>query len=234
MSVGGSLGEDGGLPGRRRKHRPVLRNLPRKLPEGGHVDNAPWLSDIHSMPDASANKRDWYDRLITLLGLDECRNDRILGISEQDLGPTNPAWREARAELCRLPDGTRQVVLRFRTTDRPAIGLIRCDQANARTLGQFLSEAERRSPIKSGEPSGAPGILASIAAAISPKPVIVGMDPLPAPHPLLRFSLELRSARHLGPCLRASFRGRGGIVANDAPWNERELHFWRRIEAALD
>ena len=185
------------------------------------------------MPDAPANRRDWYDRLITLLGLDECRNDRILGISEQDLGPNNPSSRQTRAELCRLPDGTRQVVLRFHAADRPAIGLLRCDQANARILSQFLSEAERRSPFKRGEPDADHGFLSSIAAAIAPKPVIVGMDPLPAPHPLLRFTLELRSARHLGPFLRASFRGRGGIVANDAPWNERELHFWRRIEAAL-
>lgn len=98
---------------------------------------------------------DWYEKVISVLGLAEWRTDCLFGVIEQALDGLDGLQRnvplqgaeEVRVCLNRLPDGRRLLMFRFGPLSEGGLWPLPCSQANAAVLEGFLRRAETFVPV---------------------------------------------------------------------------------------
>lgn len=126
---------------------------------------------------------DGYDRLLTGLGLDSIREDRLFGVPFREFPPLPFAMGpgELSPTLCRLPDGRTQMVFRTVSMGDAWIGFLPCTPGNRDCLQRFLQQvgALGKDPVPDAHP---PGFWAPILRVFRPARVLVAMDPLPDRH----------------------------------------------------
>lgn len=177
---------------------------------------------------------DWYDRLISALGLDAHRLDRLLGGVEQELLTLSPpdAWRPLEVSLNRLMDGRRLLVFRVVDSDGGLYRFFPCSRANAKVLGDFLRRAESHLT-----PAGAPeipraGMLASVLDCLTPAQPVEVMAPLPDRHLETTIELRLLATRHGGHCLLFVMRGPGSHYRHRCRWSQAVAANWHSLLAS--
>ncbi len=126
---------------------------------------------------------DLYDKLISALGLDSLRNDRLLGVPLREFPPLAFAGGhgELSPTLCRLPDGRTQMVFKTASSGDHWIGFLPCTPGNRDCLERFLQQmgAVGTDPVLEANP---PGFFARFLGVFRPARVLVAMDPLPDRH----------------------------------------------------
>jgi len=164
---------------------------------------------------------DWFDRLISLLGLDASRTDRIVGTLEREilelsLNSQRPA---VKVGLYRLPDDRRQLVFQLGTQ---WVGFLPCSRGNEKVLADFLGRAQRYLPPDSTAPKPAPpGVFRRMAGVLARSRRLEAMGPLPDSHLRVSVGLELLEIddSHL---LSFIIRGPRGMLRERIAWT-REL-----------
>lgn len=156
---------------------------------------------------------DAYDQLIHLLGLDDCRLDRILGRPIRQIGTFSGAPRYQHSpvtiSLCELPDGRLQWGFEW-NSQGPELGMIPLSPRNRDSLKAAIQEARRLMTESHRPMGGSVGLLRRFAHRLTGRPVAdFGRLPDAAPH--LGCSLQIRWFEHCGLFLVFRFHGRGRV-----------------------
>ncbi|MFO1460709.1 MAG: hypothetical protein U1G08_15050 [Verrucomicrobiota bacterium] len=126
---------------------------------------------------------DWYDRLLTGLGLDSIRNDRLLGVPLREFPPLafSNGHGELSPTLCQLPDGRTQIVFKTVSAGDHWIGFFPCTPGNRDCLQRFLQQSGDvgTDPVPDAHP---PGFWPRFLGLFRPSRMLVAMDPLPDRH----------------------------------------------------
>jgi hypothetical protein len=125
---------------------------------------------------------DLYDKLISVLGLDDIRTDHLFGKILREFPELEFSDGPGRVtpSLCRLPDGRTQLVFRVASVGDHWVGFLPCSAANLTLLDAFLTRARRHFP-EPGSGLRNSGLVARLVRAINPG------DPLETmPNPLDR------------------------------------------------
>lgn len=178
---------------------------------------------------------DWYDKLISLLGLDGIRTDRLLGVEERRFPPMLPegVTPSIIPSLARLPDGRRQIVFNVAGPGESWAGFLPCSPGNAAVLAGFLGRARAHLPAAAARPeppSGAFAMLRNLSKAVT---VLGEMDPLPDRHLETGIALKLIAGSGRGPWLEFSIRGPRGLWLRRLAWTPALAARWDDIHAAV-
>lgn len=126
---------------------------------------------------------DWYDRLLTRLGLDSVRNDQLLGVPLREFTPLEFSNSPGvlKPSLCSLPDGRTQIVFQVAASGDRWVGFLPCSTENLRRLEEFLERAQ--SPgIGTVEPRREMTFARRMLRPFCPARVLVAITPLPDRH----------------------------------------------------
>ena len=160
---------------------------------------------------------DWYDKLISLLGLDPIRRDVLFGTPLHSF----PEWTfrrsagTARPSLCQLPDGRTQLVFELRCVDTPWVGFIPASARNLTAVEDFLGQVDA----------------ATVAERGTQWPRKVVMAPLPDRN--LDSVVELAwDASHAGGArLEFTIRGPRGYLRQELDWTPALAADWKELLA---
>lgn len=183
---------------------------------------------------------DWYDKVISALGLDESRTDRVFGVLEQELDGLDALQRnvplqgpeEVRVCLNRLPEGRRLLMFRFGPQSEGSLWPVPCSQANAAGLEEFLQQAETFPPMD--RPAGSRGsALRGFRKWLAPDRPVVTMAPLLHRHCEVRIMLRLLSDPSGGHSLQFLGRAARGRCKYTWRWSPAVVASWQRISSSL-
>ena len=146
---------------------------------------------------------DWYDKLISVLGLDPIRQDVMFGTP---IGAF-PEWTfrdsggTARPSLCQLPDGRAQLVFELRCGRTPWVGFLPASARNLAAFGEFLGR-----------------IPAPCASTAIPSSETLEMAPLLDRYLDSVIELSWRAVAGGGPRLGFTIRGPRGYLRQELDW----------------
>lgn len=184
-----------------------------------------YLNTFHVMAD-------WYDKLISLLGLGECRTERLVGVVEREVAGLEAlrAGRGVRAGVHRLPDGRRVLMLRLAQSRGDLGWPIPCSRGNAEVLGGFLARARAHL----GPPSDSnAGWLQELQSWLRPRPPLEIMPPLPHAHLDCRIELRLVAPAVGGPVLELWAHGPRVRAHRSWRWSAAVAGSWQQLLTAV-
>ncbi len=177
---------------------------------------------------------DWYDKVISALGLDENRTDRLFGVLEQELDGLDAlqGGQEVGVSLNRFPDGRRLLLFRFGPQSEGSLWPVPCSQANAAVMEEFLRRAETFLAVD--RPAGPTGsVLGRFRERLAPDRSVVTMSPLPDLHLEVRIGLRLMAEPSGGHSLEFQGRAAGGRCEHSWPWSPAVVASGYRVLSSL-
>ena len=178
---------------------------------------------------------DSYDKVISALGLDGCRTDRLFGVVEHELSGLDvlQGREDVRVSLNRLPDARRLLLFQFGPRSEGALWPIPCSRANADALGGFLRRAETHLPRMGLPELPGPGMLEKMLEWFMPRQRVEIMPRLVHSYLDCRIELHLLACRSGGHSLRLVARGSRCRFDRSWQWSRSLAAGWRGILAAL-
>ena len=177
---------------------------------------------------------DGYDKVISALGLDECRTDRRFGVLEQELDGLDALQGAVAVCVClnRLPNGRRLVLLRFGPRSEGSLWPVPCSQANAAVIEEFLHRAETFLPVDRA--AGSKGsVLGEFRKRLVPDRPVVTMAPLLHRHLEVHIGLRFLADRSGGHSLQFLGRADRGRCKHTWRWSPAVVASWHRISSSL-
>ena len=177
---------------------------------------------------------DWYDKVVSALGLDECRTDRLFGVLEQELDGLDALQGAVAVCVCldRLPNGRRLLMFRFGPRSEGSLWPVPVSQANAAVLEEFLRRAETFLPMD--RPAGSKGsVLMGIRKGLTPARPVATMAPLLHRHFEVRIGLRLLADRSGGHSLQFLGRAARGRCKHTWRWSPAVVASWHQISSSL-
>ena len=177
---------------------------------------------------------DCYDKVVTTLGLDECRTDRLFGVLEQELDGLDALQGAVAVCVCRnrLPDGRRLLMFRFGPRSEGSLWPVPGSHANAAVLDEFLRRAETFLPMD--RPASSKGsVLGGFGKWLAPDRPVVTMAPLLHRHFEVQVGLRLLAGRSGGHSLQFWGRAARGRCKHTWRWSPAVVASWHRISSSL-
>ena len=177
---------------------------------------------------------DWYDKVISALGLDECRKDRLFGVLDRELDGLDALQGAVAVCVClnRLPNGRRLLMFGFGPRSEGSLWPVPCSQANAAVMEEFLRRAETFLAVE--RPASSKGsVLGRFRKRVAPDRPVVTMSPLPDLHVEVRIMLRLLADPSGGHSLQFQGRAAGGRCEHTWPWSPAVVASWYRVLSSL-
>jgi hypothetical protein len=177
----------------------------------------------------------WYDKLISTLGLDGHRTDRLFGVAEHEVIGLEAlqAGELTRVSLNRLLDGRRLLLFQFGPYQEGALWPMPCSRANAETLGGFLCGMESYLPPAGATEDSRRGAGRGLRNWLAPGRPVAVMPPLPDRHYDVQIKFQLQ-ANHGGyHSLEMLGRAQGGRCRYYWRWSRALAADWQKILAVL-
>ena len=178
---------------------------------------------------------DWYDTLISALGLDGHRTDVLLGIAEQDVtGLESLQARElTRVSLNRLRDGRRLLMFQFGPYAEGCLWPMPCSRGNAEALGEFLYRTQSYLPAADVTDASRKKVVEGFREWVTKGRPIESMSSLPDRHFDAKIELRLLADQRGNHTLELAGRARGGRYNSRWKWSHATASAWQKILAAL-
>jgi len=179
---------------------------------------------------------DWYDKVISALGLDKCRTDRLCGIVDREVVELDPPqWNQpVRVTLNRMSDGRRILMFQVGAFSEGELWPMPCSNGNAKALREFLSRAENHLPPVGAPESPKPSEFGGIRGRLSRGQPVEAMPRLPHRHLDGKVDLRLLVNRRGGHFLVMTARGSRCRFDYCWRWSRSLATQWQKVLAALE
>jgi hypothetical protein len=178
---------------------------------------------------------DWYDKVISALGLDGHRTDRLFGTVEQEVTGLEAlqACELTRVTLNRLSDRRRLLLFQFGSYADGSLWPMPCSRANAEAVGGFLFRAQSYLPARDVPEVSRKGVVEGFRAWLTTGRPVERMASLPHRHFDARIELRLLADQRGNHTLELVGRVRGGRCCHRWPWSRETVGDCQKILAAL-
>ncbi len=178
---------------------------------------------------------DWYDKLISALGLEEHRTDVLLGIAEQEVTGLESlqAGELTRVSLKRLRDGRRLLMFQFGPNAEGCFWPMPCSRANAEALSEFLYRTQSYLPAGDVRDASRRNVIEGFRRWLTKDRPVESMGSLPDCHFDAKFELRLLVDQRGNHTLELAGRARGGRYRSRWEWSHATASAWQQILATL-